>query len=121
MTNRSRHADGSQGMRGLKRAGLWRLALLVTAALVLGGLVWRFTSRLERVAAAPQAGFSSDYWLYEPRSLAGSSGPLHLLVTTNNTGSCDDDPERHARAALFRTYQARAMAEELATPLLVTC
>lgn len=107
--------------KSVKRVLIWIAAMLFAGVAIVAVLVLRFALRLERVAAAPEAGFRSEYWLYAPRSMGATTGPLHLLVIPNNTGSGDDDAARHARAALFRTYGARELAEELATPLLVPC
>lgn len=105
----------------MKRLLAWVGGLSAVALLIVLAIALRFWTRLDHVAAAPEAGFRSAYWLYVPRSMDASNGTLHLLVIPNNTGGPDDDVARHARKALFRTFGARDLAEELGTPLLVPC
>ena len=68
-----------------------------------------------RVAASPDGGFSSPYYLYVPPALrSGSQGRARtLLVLPNNTGTLSDDPgasdrESGEEIGYFRRTAARA-------------
>ena len=82
-------------------------------AAALGGAV--------RVPAAPEAGFSSPYYLYVPPALRSSSEGRErtLLVLPNNTGTSSDDPGATDRASGEEIGYYRRSAERTGVAVLV--
>jgi dienelactone hydrolase len=91
-------------------------AALCAVALLLGPYV----ARLRHVAADPDAGFRSGYYLYVPRTLRrDAGGQATLLVQPNNSGTASDDIGVQRRDAWWTGFERRRIADQLGTPLLV--
>ena len=72
------------------------------------------------VAAEPGAGFCWPYYLYVPPQCAQPGQHLFpLLITPNNSGKIDDNPEVHQQAAAEDLANSRRLADILGCPVLV--
>jgi dienelactone hydrolase len=65
-------------------------------------------------------GFHWPYYLYVPPKVreAKGDGPRTILVLPNNTGTADDDPDAHDRAARKRMDGAGRLADQLGVVVL---
>jgi len=75
---------------------------------------------LVHVAADTQKGFNFPYYLFIPKSIDRKKG-IHILVETNNTGTCSDYFELHDQRAksLVDRSHANKIARRINVPLLV--
>ena len=64
---------------------------------------------LKEIDADPTKGFHWPYLVYVPKSLPGTPT---ILVLPNNTGSTDDDFERHRMSAVEKTLKVGSLAEQ---------
>lgn len=101
------------------RATLLLLALLA-AGLGVRAVVRRWPDeRVRRVAARPEAGFHSPYWMFVPDAVRGETSARLLVMPNNTSGGGHDDPEVHQRGALQLIRHQRDRAEALRVATLV--
>lgn len=94
------------------------LILLAVLAAVLGP----YAIRVRHFAAAPEAGYRADFYLYVSpgaKRAAKAGEPAVLLVQPNNTGRLSDDAGFTRRDAWLMGYGRKSLADQLGVVLLV--
>jgi dienelactone hydrolase len=107
-----------------RKPSRWALLLLGLPAVALCAMALLFgpyLARVRYVAAKPEAGFRSGYYLYLPPVLGRDARGQQatLLVQPNNSGTTTDDIGVQRRDAWWTGFERRRIADELRTPLLV--
>lgn len=97
------------GIQSLKRRSRWLRWSLLFAMCSIADTLFAEHIYLKEIDADPAKGFHWPYLIYVPKSLP--STPT-ILVLPNNTGSTDDDFERHRMSALEKTLKTGSLAEK---------